>query len=81
MTKHANGGGSSDFLEMDKVGTVPPGNWEEQVKAIKDVLERYQYTILEQDYLNQLLPFDADIPTIFSEPPYRVYDALFYWED
>ncbi|MEN2465848.1 hypothetical protein [Ornithinibacillus sp. JPR2-1] len=48
---------------------------------IKRVLEKFHFTILDKTYLNEPLPFQAKIPTILADPPYKLFDALFYWED
>lgn len=80
VTKHRNGG-SSGFIHSHTINVLPPGDWEEQVEGIKKVLTMYQYKILDSTYLNQPLPFQAKIPTILADPPYKIFDALFYWED
>lgn len=80
VTKHRNGG-SSGFIHSHTVDSLPPGDWAEQIAGIKEVLEKYHYKVMEKSYLNQPLPFKAIIPTIFANPPYKVFDALFYWED
>ena len=80
VTKHTNGG-SSDFLSNTTVGTLPPGDWNIQIQGIRKQLESFNFQILEREYLNQFLPFKATIPTIMSDPPYRLFDAFFYWED
>jgi len=36
---------------------------------------------LKRDDLNPLLPEDTDVPTILTEGPFRLFDAVFYWED
>lgn len=80
ITKHRNGG-SSDFISNHSAGSLPPGDWEDEIRGIKRVLEKYHFTILDKTYLNEPLPFQAKIPTILSDPPYKLFDALFYWED
>ncbi len=46
------------------------------------VLKEFKYEPLAKTYANQVLPFEADIPTFYRKPhEYRVLDALFYWED
>jgi len=36
---------------------------------------------LGADDLAELLPRQTDVPTILGDPPWRHFDALFYWED
>ncbi|WP_051359419.1 hypothetical protein [Paucisalibacillus globulus] len=80
VTKHINGG-SSDFISYNTVDTLPPGDWEMEIQGIKKQLESFNFQILEREDLKQFLPFKAEIPTIMSNPPYRLFDAFFYWED
>ncbi|WP_010098295.1 hypothetical protein [Ornithinibacillus scapharcae] len=80
VTKHRNGG-SSGFIHSHTVNRLPPGDWTEQVESIKKVLDKFQYKIMDKSYLHQALPFQAKIPTILADPPYKIFDALFYWED
>lgn len=80
VTKHETGG-VEEFLNSEKVDNIPPGDWKEQIEGIKNVLKRYRYKVLERTYVSELLPFDAKIPTIVADPPYKLFDAFFYWED
>lgn len=80
-TRHETGG-SSDYLEGRKVGELPPGDWAAEVNEITTKLvTEYGITIPSREELVQRLPFKAIIPTILGDPPYTVFDALFYWED
>ena len=54
----------------------------EMMYELFQVLKEFKYEPLAKTYANQVLPFEADIPTFYREPhEYRVVDALFYWED
>lgn len=80
-TRHATGG-SADYLDAGRVGRLPPGDWSAVRDEVQTKLVRYYgFTLLGQDELSCLLPFNADIPTVISNRPYRVFDAVFYWED
>ncbi|MFL0507386.1 hypothetical protein ACH0B5_16720 [Ureibacillus sp. 179-F W5.1 NHS] len=49
---------------------------------LKQVLEEFDYELLEAKELNQPLSFQTEIATIYREPrEYLVMDAIFYWED
>ncbi|WP_159882789.1 hypothetical protein [Paenibacillus puerhi] len=80
VTKHARGG-SSDYIESNKVDVLPSGDWNQEVWGIRDVLESYNFTVLDRNFVNQPFPFEAKIPTILAEEPYKLFDAFFYWED
>lgn len=80
VTKHDKGG-SSDFLPSQNVDVLPSGDWEEMAAGIRGVLARYHFKDLDSNYVSQPLPFEADIPTLLGDPPYKIFDALFYWED
>ena len=45
------------------------------------VLERHGLARARRAELETPLPPDLSIPTILSDPPYAVFDALFHWED
>jgi hypothetical protein len=80
-TRHRTGG-SSDYLDASKVGLLPPGDWSAEANEVRAKLaENYGFTLLGQDELNRPLPFNADIATVLGDRPYRVFDAIFYWED
>lgn len=54
----------------------------EMMDELLQVLKEFKYEPLAKTYANQVLPFEADIPTIYREShEYRVLDALFYWQD
>lgn len=80
MTRHGSSG-SSDFLASHTVCEWPSETWSKQIWAIKKIVEAYHYVILTKADVDQYLDFQIDIPTILSEPPYKVFDAHFYWED
>jgi hypothetical protein len=70
VTKHARGG-SSDYIESSSVNVLPSGDWKQEVEGIRNILKM----------VNQLLSFEAEIPTILANKPYKMFDAFFYWED
>jgi len=78
-------GKSFGNLEAERVGESPPGDWSEAIDEIKGVLYRFGFFLPSREELSKELPFAADIPTILGGPiygqPYRVFDAVFYWED
>lgn len=80
ITKHDTGG-SSDYIEPRFVNELPSSDWEDEIYQIKNILESNFLTILDREYVNQPLDFEAKIPTILADKPYKIFDALFYWED
>lgn len=79
-TRHAQGG-SADFLSPHTVGETPRGEWVEEERELAAVLARHGFTLPDRVELCAPLPFRAEIPTVLTDPPYQVFDALFYWED
>jgi hypothetical protein len=64
------------------VGVLPPGDWSAEANEVRARLAgRYGLALLGQDELNRPLPFNGDIATALADRPYRVFDAVFYWED
>ncbi|WP_062105532.1 hypothetical protein [Bacillus niameyensis] len=51
-------------------------------EKLKQALMEFEYELLEVELVNQPLPFQTKIPTIYRKPnEYLVMDAIFYWED
>ncbi|WP_047984329.1 hypothetical protein [Ornithinibacillus californiensis] len=51
-------------------------------EQLKLALNEFDYRLLESGELNQPLPFQTKIPTIYRNPnQYKLMDAIFYWED
>lgn len=51
-------------------------------EKMRDIVQRYGYTLLGEKELILPLPFKANIPTIFTQPrDYTIFDAVFYWMD
>ena len=72
---------SLDFLAPEKVGATPAGDWSNELGPIRSVLTRHGLRLLAREDVCAPLSFATTIPTVLSEGPYRVFDALFYWED
>ena len=71
---------SSHFIYAGQIGTIPDSNWHYELRTIKGILNEYGITILTREELDNPLDFDVMIRTI-EDPPYTVFDCLFYWED
>ncbi|OZS78625.1 hypothetical protein CF394_04895 [Tetzosporium hominis] len=51
-------------------------------EALKQILEEFDFEVLEPEEMNRLLSFKTKIPTIYRESrDYTVADAIFYWAD
>ena len=72
---------SSHYIEPEDIGTLPGSDWITEVNEIKDVLKQYGVTLFTREELDKKLSFEINIPTILSDPPYRVFDCFFYWQD
>ncbi|MEK3934404.1 hypothetical protein MKY41_03720 [Sporosarcina sp. FSL W7-1349] len=58
------------------------GKFRKIAEKLKQVLKEFDYELLEAEEMNQPLPFQTKIRTIYSRPKeYVVKDAIFYWED
>jgi hypothetical protein len=77
-TRNARGG-SGGFLDVNNVGTLPAGDWSAELREIHAVLTEHGFGVPTREQLAEVLPFKADIPTIFDNS--HVFDAIFYWED
>ncbi len=74
------------FAELSEdFGKLPFGDWDNEFNEIQATLKKYGYSFLEKEYLEQELPFKADIPTLLCIPDlggkYKIFDSLFYWSD
>jgi hypothetical protein len=72
-------GGSRGFIDVPTLYSVPSGDWQVEIAAIRRTLESLGFTFPPRDQLAEPLPFEADIPTILDDV--HVYGAIFYWED
>jgi hypothetical protein len=73
--------GSYGFLRVETMGVHPPGDWSEFIAEVERKLKKWNIEIPSRERLLPSLSFEVTIPTILSDPPYHVFDALFYWED
>jgi hypothetical protein len=82
MTKtKSKNGGSSSFLCPEDLNKFPAGDWNSVIFEIKNKLEKQNFMLLEPKVLKRKMPFEVEIPTILGDPPYKIFDAFFYWED
>lgn len=73
-------GGKTFFSQPSDLQIEPA--FEPLVQKLERLFMKYQYTILRNEDVSRLLPFQADIPTILRDKKeYLVWDAIFYWED
>ncbi len=77
-TKHARGG-SQGYVAAEDVYSLPAGDWQEEIGAIRRILQDLGFILPAREQLIERLPFDLKIPTILDDK--HVYDAIFYWED
>ncbi|MFC4632493.1 hypothetical protein ACFO3O_01135 [Dokdonia ponticola] len=73
--------GSSHYIEPEDIGTTPESDWGIELNEIQNILNQYGISVLTKVELDKKLEFKISIPTILSEPPFKVFDCLFYWED
>ncbi|MCB0503351.1 MAG: hypothetical protein KDD32_11760 [Bacteroidetes bacterium] len=75
---HSSG---SHFIKPEDIGTLPIVDWYTELNEIKNTLNQYGIILLTREELDKKLEFEIKIPTILSDPPFKVFDCLFYWED
>ena len=73
--------GGSHYIEPEDIGSLPNTSWNLELIDIKNILNQYGITSLTREELDKKLEFEIKIPTILSDPPFRVFDCFFYWED
>jgi hypothetical protein len=76
------GGQGYGHLDPEQVGESPTGDWRWEINEIRTKLARYGYDFPAREELAMRLPFSAAIPTAVARGShYRVFDALFYYND
>lgn len=73
-------GSSSGFIDVDNVGRLPDGDWAPFLATITACLHSFRIEFLPREPLLLPAPDGVSIPTLF-DPPYHVFDTLFYWMD
>lgn len=71
----------SHFIEPENIGTTPNYEWDGELFEITKIIEQFGITCLTKEVLDKFIDFEIMIPTILTDPPYRVFDCLFYWAD
>lgn len=79
QNKH-NSGSSSGFVTVENLNVSPDGDWSRFMQTLATTLEAKGVEVLPRELLIAPAPADIQIPTVF-DPPYYVFDTLFYWED
>lgn len=79
-TWHEKGGSSylPDYEFVDRINQKPIVSIVDEVCS---VLDKQNLKRLKKDELSPLIDPAFQVPTILSDPPYRYFDAIFYWED
>jgi len=74
-------GGSSYLPSYGDVDLFASSAVSGLASEIQPVLEQYGLQRLSSRDLGTLLAPDVQVPTIMTDPPFRTFDAMFYWED
>ena len=77
----SKGAASSELLSIGKISTLPKGDWVDFIAEIRSKLEQQGFVILEPKALEKEIPFDAKIETNLRNPPFKIFDAFFHWND
>ncbi len=63
-------------------GTLPEGDWSAEIAEMTTKLYNWRFTITDSQTLSTPIPFEVDLKNYNrSNPPYRVFDLLFRWDD
>ncbi len=73
-------GNSYPLILPEEIGNMPPFDWKEEMVRISNILNEYGYAFLVKEELNTYLDFEISIRTSV-DPPYKVFDCFFYWDD
>jgi hypothetical protein len=74
-------GGSSYLPNFESIDVLNDPALIETATAIGTALEGFGLMRLRRVDLEPLIPETLGVPTILSDPPHRVFDAVFHWED
>jgi hypothetical protein len=78
---HSKNAYSYGRLLPEKLNTLPSRGWTDFATEVRTILKRQEYNILETHEMTKPIPFEANISTIFADPPFQIFDAFFHWED
>ena len=77
-----SGGGSSSYLPcFEHVDQFDHAGVRELAAAVETALSGCGLNRLSRESVEDFLPAKLTVPTILTNPPFRVFDALFHWED
>jgi hypothetical protein len=80
--KHWHAKGGSSYLPgFDMVDRFETPAVTELAAQVQSVLESRGMARASREELEPGLPDGVSPPTIMSDPPFRFFDALYYWED
>ena len=74
---------SGYFLTSKKINTLDnDALWHDEVETIKTLMDdMYGYVLLTTKEAQKPISSDIKIATVFSDPPFEVFDCFFHWED
>lgn len=73
--------GGSYQLHLDDLDRFPRDGVRALVAPVSESLERSGLARVHREELEPFLEADVDIFTVLGSRPYRIFDALFHWED
>lgn len=74
-------GGSGSLPNFEGVDSITHPKLLPFVAPVTSTLTAAGLRRLSRGELAAFLPAEVSVPTILSDPPFRQFDALFYWED
>lgn len=73
--------GASYQLHLEDLDRFPRDAVRELIDPVSEFFESAGLARARREELEPLLDADVDIPTVLGGRPYRIFDALFHWED
>lgn len=69
-------------MMVDMPTLIIEDNYRKLANDMTRLLMKYQFTLLQQQDVDHVLPFHAEIPTLLrASGSYLVWDAIFHWTD
>lgn len=78
---NADGGGSSYLPHLDSVDEFRSQAVINLADDVQAILEEHGLIRLNHAMLDKPLDPDIDVPTVLTNRPFTLFDALFHWED
>lgn len=73
--------GWSGYIIPNEVNNYDKTKWDNDIEKIKFILGDFNYNLLTQSEIENILDFEISIASNFINGKPRVFDCFFHWED